>query len=145
MSSFSFLFSPSSLTLPPPALGALFQVPRSFQVRPRAIERVSNRTRGGSWFSTMIYKKPFILLLSCDPRACLATGAMGKPQTHKRVPIVKHENQRHHSSYFPFIFPLLPLTLPPRRGVADLFSSDQVRGGRKQVVGVIEGRRLVRR
>ena len=41
----------------------------------------------------MIYKKEKKLVLSCDPRACLATGAMGKPQRCKRVPIVKHENQ----------------------------------------------------
>ena len=41
----------------------------------------------------MIHQKRLTSLLSCDPRACLATGAMGKPQTANRVPIVKHENQ----------------------------------------------------
>ena len=56
----------------------------------------------------MIYKNETPVILSCDPRACLATGAMGKPQTLKRVPIVKHENQPPPSlpphSYPPFPF-----------------------------------------
>ena len=64
----------------------------------------------------MIYKKTLVEILSCDPRACLATGAMGKPQSEKRVPIVKHENQP------PYLYiivlssssPLLSNTSPPR-------------------------------
>ena len=57
-----------------------------------ASERDRRRMRGGVG-SMMIYKNDKFRILSCDPRACLATGAMGKPQTKKRVPIVKHENQ----------------------------------------------------
>ena len=64
----------------------------------------------------MIYKKDTSLFLSCDPRACLATGAMGKPQSDKRVPIVKHENQPP-PLFFHFPPPsLLLLTLSPHAG-----------------------------
>ena len=56
----------------------------------------------------MIYKKLLPLILSCDPRACLATGAMGKPQNPKRVPIVKHENQ-HPPRFSVFMFLFLVL------------------------------------
>ena len=78
-------------------------VPRSLQVCLRICDYdnvVVNE--GGSWFDDDILKTN-LLTLSCDPRACLATGAMGKPQTLKRVPIVKHENQPP-----PLIFSLLP-------------------------------------
>ena len=45
-----------------------------------------------------------VAFLSCDPRACLATGAMGKPQTFKRVPIVEHANQPSPSLPPPILF-----------------------------------------
>ena len=89
----------------------------------------------------MIYTKPVLEILSCDPRACLATGAMGKPQRYKRVPIVKHENQLlpFSSLFFP---PLLPssLTLPPLlRGVADAFCFDQVSKLARSILELILG------
>ena len=65
----------------------------------------------------MIYKKPWKRILSCDPRACLATGAMGKPQNIKRVPIVKHENQPPPLLLFVFLFShFVSNTPPPARG-----------------------------
>ena len=64
----------------------------------------------------MIYKQMMQFILSCDPRACLATGAMGKPQNEKRVPIVKHENQPPPPLKFLSLFiKMLSLTLFPLR------------------------------
>ena len=65
----------------------------------------------------MIYKNMTFQLLSCDPRACLATGAMGKPQTSKRAPIMKHENQPPpHLPLLSLVSPFLSNTSPvPRR------------------------------
>ena len=60
----------------------------------------------------MIYKTSMYIILSCDPRACLATGAMGKPQTLKRVPIMKHENQPPLLFLLPLPFPFSSLTPP---------------------------------
>ena len=113
----------------------------------KARSRTSRRQRGEEVGSMMIYKKQEFLILSCDPRACLATGAMGKPQTPKRVPIMKHENQPP-----PFLFIFFPcllpssLTLPPLpRGVVlpgfsrfiqvSLRTGYSVRNGRGEEVG----------
>ena len=81
-------------------------------------EKASGRRyRGKEVGSTMIYKNMTFQLLSCDPRACLATGAMGKPQTSKRAPTVKHENQPPpHLPLLSLVSPFLSNTSPvPRR------------------------------
>jgi hypothetical protein len=62
------------------------------------------------------------LILACDPRACLATGAMGKSQPCKKVPILNHA--------VPISPPIIVLFFtpppPPLASLTLLFSSSLV-------------------
>ena len=114
-----FHFPPPSLlllTLPPHAGGGGGALSLSLWPGKQAHDRVCSTRTKEEVGSMMIYKKTLVEILSCDPRACLATGAMGKPQSEKRVPIVKHENQPS-PLFFRFLPPsLLFLTLSPHAG-----------------------------